>query len=113
MASPPCADSRPPIRLGSGCGVTRWEATLPCDGWGSISANSYLADLSGPIQLHHGTADTSVPVEFSEILYDQIILAGGQAELYIYEGADHNLSGPFTPAMQRTIEFFNRYLKGE
>ena len=81
--------------------------------WSSISANSYLADLSGPIQLHHGTADTSVPVEFSEILYDQIILAGGQAELYIYEGADHNLSGPFTPAMQRTIEFFNRYLKGE
>jgi fermentation-respiration switch protein FrsA (DUF1100 family) len=36
--------------------------------WASISPNSYLADLSGPLQLHHGTADSSVPVEFSEIL---------------------------------------------
>jgi dipeptidyl aminopeptidase/acylaminoacyl peptidase len=80
--------------------------------WNSISANSYLQDLSGPVQLHHGTADTSVPVEFSEILYDQILEAGGVAEMYIYEGADHNLAAPFTAAMQRTIEFFNRYLKG-
>jgi dipeptidyl aminopeptidase/acylaminoacyl peptidase len=81
--------------------------------WNSISANSYLQDLAGPVQLHHGTADSSVPVEFSEILYDQIIQAGGQAELYLYEGADHNLTAPFTAAMQRTIEFFNSYLKGE
>ena len=36
--------------------------------WAAISPNSYLGDLSGPIQLHHGTADSSVPVEFSEIL---------------------------------------------
>jgi dipeptidyl aminopeptidase/acylaminoacyl peptidase len=79
--------------------------------WNSISANSYLQDLAGPVQLHHGTADSSVPVEFSEILYDQIIQAGGQAELYLYEGADHNLTAPFTAAMQRTIEFFNSYLK--
>jgi len=79
--------------------------------WNSISANSFLQDLAGPVQLHHGTADTSVPVEFSQILYDQITQAGGQAELYLYQGADHNLTAPFTTAMQRTIEFFNRYLK--
>jgi dipeptidyl aminopeptidase/acylaminoacyl peptidase len=77
----------------------------------SISANSYLSELSGPIQLHHGTADTSVPHEFSEILYQQLQEAGAEAELYVYEGADHNLSQPFTTAMLRTIEFFNRYLK--
>jgi dipeptidyl aminopeptidase/acylaminoacyl peptidase len=80
--------------------------------WASISANSYLADLSGPVQLHHGTADTSVPVGFSETLYEQIRQIGGAVELYLYEGADHNLSAPFSVAMQRTIEFFDRYLKG-
>jgi dipeptidyl aminopeptidase/acylaminoacyl peptidase len=79
--------------------------------WASISANAYLADLSGPLQLHHGTGDTEVPVEFSEALYQQVLAAGGTAELYIYPGADHNLSGPFSVAMQRTIEFFDRYLK--
>ena len=78
----------------------------------SISANSYLADLSGPLQLHHGTADTSVPLEFSEVLYQQLQQAGIESELYVYEGADHNLSAPFSTAMLRTIEFFNRYLKG-
>jgi dipeptidyl aminopeptidase/acylaminoacyl peptidase len=79
--------------------------------WASISANTFLRDLSGPLQLHHGTADTSVPVEFSETLYSQLLEAGRTAELYIYPGADHNLSDPFAVAMQRTIEFFDRYLK--
>jgi dipeptidyl aminopeptidase/acylaminoacyl peptidase len=80
--------------------------------WASVSANSYLDDLSGPIQLHHGTGDTTVPYQVSRELFDQILSAGGEAELFLYEGADHNLSGPFTTAMQRTIEFYNRTLKG-
>jgi dipeptidyl aminopeptidase/acylaminoacyl peptidase len=78
----------------------------------SISAHSFLSELSGPIQLHHGTADTSVPHEFSERLFEQLQQAGVESELYLYEGADHNLSEPFSTAMLRTIEFFNRYLKG-
>lgn len=80
--------------------------------WDSISANAYLQDLSGPVQLHHGTSDTSVPLAFSETLFDQIQQVGGEVELFVYPGADHNLSQPFSVAMQRTIEFFDRYLKG-
>lgn len=81
--------------------------------WDSISANSFLADLSGPVQLHHGTADASVPVDFSETLYDQIQSAGGVAEFYAYPGDDHNISISFSLAMQRSIVFFDKYLKGE
>jgi len=80
--------------------------------WNSISANAYLADLSGPIQLHHGTADASVPVEFSETLYQQVLAAGETAELYLYEGSDHNIAQSFGLAMQRTIEFFDKHVKG-
>jgi len=80
--------------------------------WNSISANAYLGDLSGPIQLHHGTADRSVPPEFSEGLYQQALAAGKTVELYTYEGDDHNISASFGLAMQRTIEFFDKYLKG-
>ncbi len=75
-------------------------------------ANSFLDDLSGPLQLHHGTADTSVPVEFSETLYQQVVAAGKTVEYYTYAGADHNLASSFGLAMQRTIEFFNTYVKG-
>jgi fermentation-respiration switch protein FrsA (DUF1100 family) len=80
--------------------------------WASISANSYLADLSGPVQLHHGTADESVPLEFSVILEEQIRQAGGTVELYTYEGDDHNLANFFGLAMQRSIAFFDTYVKG-
>ncbi|MGC8826684.1 MAG: alpha/beta hydrolase family protein [Anaerolineae bacterium] len=79
--------------------------------WASISPNTYVAELSGPIQLHHGTGDESVPWEFSQMLCDQIIAAGGYAELYLYEGDNHNLSNSFSLAMRRTIQFFDTYLK--
>ena len=79
--------------------------------WNSISANSYLSDLSGPIQLHHGTADADVPLEFSELLFYQMMEAHQYVELYKYEGDNHNISNSFGIAMQRTIEFFDRYVK--
>jgi len=79
--------------------------------WNSISANSYLGDISGPLQLHHGTADTSVPVDFSEKLVQQMRLVGKEAELFRYSGDDHNLSNNFGIAMQRSVDFFDKYLK--
>jgi fermentation-respiration switch protein FrsA (DUF1100 family) len=33
------------------------------------------------------------------------------AEFYTYDGDNHNLSNSFSLAMQRTVEFFDRYLK--
>lgn len=81
------------------------------DFWNSISANSYLSDISGSIQLHHGTADSSVPVEFSEKLSEQLKDAGKTSELYTYSGDDHNISANFGVAMQRSVEFFDKYLK--
>ncbi|NPV55768.1 MAG: alpha/beta fold hydrolase, partial [Anaerolineae bacterium] len=81
------------------------------DFWASISANSYLADLSGAVQFHHGTADTEVPVDFSLDANRQVLAAGGVGEVFVYEGDNHNLSGYFTTAMNRTLAFYDRYLK--
>ncbi len=100
----------------------RWRAELverygaPAENpefWASISANSFVADLSGPIQLHHGTADTSVPIAFSQLLFDEITAAGGEVEYYTYAGDDHNLAGQFSLAMQRSVAFFDAHVKGE
>jgi len=79
--------------------------------WNSISANSYLSDLSGPIQLHHGTADEEVPLEFSETLFYQMLDANQYVEFYKYDGDNHNISNSFSTAMQRSIEFFDRFVK--
>lgn len=79
--------------------------------WDSVSANAFLADLSGPLQLHHGTADAEVPPEFSQKLVEQGAAAGQTVELFTYPGDDHNLSVYFSQAMNRTVDFFDRYLK--
>jgi uncharacterized protein len=79
--------------------------------WNSISATSYLTDLSGPLQLHHGEEDTEVPIAFSENLAKNVRADGGTAELYTYPGNDHNISQSFSLAMTRTIQFFDYYLK--
>jgi uncharacterized protein len=79
--------------------------------WNAVSANSYLSDISGPVQLHHGTADEDVPLIFSELLEEQFLDAGKPVELYVYPNDNHNLSGSFTLAMRRTIEFYDQYLK--
>lgn len=79
--------------------------------WNSISANSHLSEVSGPIQLHHGTADLSVPVLFSEKLDKQLKAAKKTSEFYSYPGDDHNLTNNFDTAMQRSIEFFDKYVK--
>lgn len=79
--------------------------------WASISPIDYAADLSGPLQLHHGEEDESVPMVFSDLLYQAVQAAGKEVEYYTYPGNDHNLSQSFSVAMQRSIEFFDRYLK--
>lgn len=80
--------------------------------WASISANSFLDDLSGPIQLHHGTADEDVPVEFSATLYDELTAADQTAEYYEYEGDNHNISENFKLAAKHSLDFFDKYVEG-
>lgn len=79
--------------------------------WNSISANAFLKDVSGPIQLHHGTADTSVPIAFSEKLDKELKAEGKESELFTYPGDDHNLANNFNTAIQRSVDFFDKYLK--
>lgn len=81
------------------------------DFWASISPNSYLTELSGPLQLHHGDADEIVPVELSQLLEVEMQAAGQYVDLWVYEGDDHNLNNWFNFAMRISLIFFDRYVK--
>jgi dipeptidyl aminopeptidase/acylaminoacyl peptidase len=79
--------------------------------WASLSANTYLHDLSGPLQLHHGGADHSVPLEMSQTLAEQIRQAGGATELYVYPGDNHDIANNLGLALARSVAWFDRYVK--
>jgi uncharacterized protein len=78
--------------------------------WNTIDPYSYLNYISGPIQLHHGTADNEVPIELSLRLKEELEKIDKRVELYEYSGADHNLSNSFGTALQRTVDFFQTIL---
>ena len=111
---PPAAD-RPPPSFSRGqrqhlldqFGTPEQNAAF----WDSISPMSYLADITAPIQLHHGTSDVEVPLQFSEALASDLKAAGKPVELYTYAGSDHNISQGFSQAMARSVAFFDRSLK--
>ncbi|MFK7805703.1 MAG: alpha/beta hydrolase family protein [Anaerolineae bacterium] len=79
--------------------------------WRSVSSNSYLTDISGPIQLHHAIDDAIVPALFSEILQAEAEEAGVASELFLYEVDNHNISNNFWTAMQRSVDFFDLHVK--
>jgi uncharacterized protein len=98
----------------------RWRFTLmemygtPAENaafWNSISPTSYVADLSGPVQIHHGTADSVVPLAYSASLHQRILDVNGITEFWQYEGDDHNLSANLALALQRSVRFFDQHVK--
>ncbi|HUD45000.1 MAG TPA: alpha/beta fold hydrolase [Patescibacteria group bacterium] len=79
--------------------------------WNSVDPTYFLSNISAPIQLDQGKLDEEVPVFWSVSLAEKLKNKGKNVELYTYPGADHNISQSFDLAMQRSLDFFNKYLK--
>lgn len=79
--------------------------------WDSVDPNSYLSEIIAPLQLHAGLSDEEVPWQFSEGLKTRLEKSEKTVELYTYEGDNHNLSNNLNLALQRSVEFFDKYLK--
>ncbi len=79
--------------------------------WAAISANSYLTDISGPLQLHHAIDDETVPAAASILLQSEMEAAGQLSELYLYENDTHDIDNNFYTAMSRSLAFFDHYVK--
>lgn len=79
-----------------------------------MSARQYLADVVGPVQIHHGTADTAVPYAHAVSLDRALSGAGKPHELLTYPGAPHNWAGAtWDLAIGRTLAFFDAHVRGE
>ena len=72
----------------------------------TMSPNRYFGDIKAPILIHHGTADESVPFEWSIPFRERLDEAGTDYRFYEYPGEDHNISASFYRVMDRDMEFF-------
>jgi uncharacterized protein len=99
------------FRIGSKYGTPDQNPAL----WTTISPNAYLADLSSPIQRHQSTTDEIMPVARPETLAKELKVMGNSPyyELYTYPGDNHSINANFAVAMQRTVAFFDKYVKGQ
>lgn len=57
--------------------------------WNNIDPTNYLVDSTAAITIHVGTADMTVPPEFSSSLRNRLQGLGKTVEYHEYQGADH------------------------
>lgn len=71
-----------------------------------LSPRGYFDSISVPLLVHHGTADESVPFEWSVPFRRSLDEAGVNYEFFEYPGEDHNISRSFYRVMDTDMEFF-------
>ncbi len=81
--------------------------------WRNISAIHFLDRVRAPVLLHHGTADDSVPVEWSDRLAEALRNAGKEVTYHVYPGQPHEFTIAWLTVMERTTAFFDRHVKGD
>jgi dipeptidyl aminopeptidase/acylaminoacyl peptidase len=77
-----------------------------------MSSRAYLADVAGPVQIHHGTSDASVPYQHGLTLDRALTAAGKPHEFFTYPGAPHNWSGAiWETAFGRSLAWLDAQVK--
>lgn len=71
------------------------------------SLTNYVDRITGPVQLHQGTADESVPKSWS----DELVSGMSGINYLIYQGADHNIMPEWKTVVSRDIIFFENYVR--
>lgn len=76
------------------------------------SLTNYLDKISTPIQIHQGTGDDAIPIDWTDNLVkqllnlDRVTASGVNVDYYKYPGADHNLNPSWDTAVSRSLNFF-------
>ena len=79
----------------------------------AVSPINYLGNVTAPVMLHHGTADTTVASSASVAIADGLERAGKQVTLHLYPGGGHTLTGGAAERyFDRTLTFFRTHLGG-
>lgn len=77
------------------------------------SLTNYLDRIKAPLQIHQGTADDAIPIDWTNNLSEKLLdldidrVTAFGVNYYKYSGADHNLNPSWDPVVLRNLQFFN------
>jgi dienelactone hydrolase len=76
-----------------------------------VSPINHFDWVVAPVQIHIGIEDTTTPPEWSAAIHQALLEAGKEVEYFAYPGQGHSFEGgQWRLLMQRTADFFDRYL---
>jgi dipeptidyl aminopeptidase/acylaminoacyl peptidase len=79
--------------------------------WKQVAVTNYLKDLKGALEIHHAINDNVVSIDYSRNLMNLLDQTTVPHTLYEYSSGGHNITGAsFNQAMQKSVEFFSKYL---
>ncbi len=82
------------------------ELATPAEVLARLSPVNYLDRVEAPVAIHHGGADSDVPVVWSIDLCERLTDLGKRVDCFIYEGQDHILAGESDALFEkRVVEF--------
>lgn len=80
--------------------------------WKQVPFTNYLNEITGAISLNHAVDDDVVSIGYSRDLKSILDKTEIPHELNEYSGGGHNITGNyFVEAMQKTVSFYDKYLK--
>jgi dienelactone hydrolase len=96
----------------TGSSENKQELLASPQSFAAISPATYYKDINAAIQIHHGTADTVIPVAWAEETCQALKDAGRQVECYYYAGAEHSFRTRYLEQFGPRVDgFFAKYLK--
>jgi len=79
--------------------------------WKAASPKTYFDRVSDPLLVHHGTADDTCPIAWSEDIVETLEEKGKDVTFHRYKGAGHTFEGAtWQRSIERTVDFFDEHL---
>lgn len=88
------------------------ELNIPAEALNRISPMYFFQNITAAVSIHHGTADATVPLDWSVTTCEQLTSLGKNVQCVYYQDMPHTFYGAGDEEfIQNTIGFFNQYLK--
>ena len=78
--------------------------------WVEASSRTFADRIGVPVLVHHGTSDTTCPIEWADATVGALQQAGTDVTYLRYPGEGHAFSAAWADSMATTVAFFRQHL---